>query len=69
MKHYSHGERPPLLPQQMADVYAAIAELLGETGTNILFHRLSFSFNAVAEYGNGVNLDLELITLSMKSQD
>lgn len=35
VKHYSHAERPPLLPQQMTDVYTAITDLLGETRTNM----------------------------------
>ncbi|XP_075898762.1 DEP domain-containing protein 7-like [Nelusetta ayraudi] len=28
VKHYSHAERPPLLPQQMTDIYTAITDLL-----------------------------------------
>ncbi|TKS72994.1 DEP domain-containing protein 7 [Collichthys lucidus] len=29
MKHYSHTDRPPLLPQHMTDIYTAITDLLG----------------------------------------
>lgn len=29
-KHYSHAEMPPLLPQQMTDIYTTIIDLLGE---------------------------------------
>lgn len=30
VKHYSHKDKPPLLPQHMADIYTAITDLLGE---------------------------------------
>ncbi|TMS05593.1 DEP domain-containing protein 7 [Larimichthys crocea] len=29
MKHYSHTDRPPLLPEHMTDIYTAITDLLG----------------------------------------
>lgn len=32
MKHYSHTDRPPLLPQHMTDIYTAITDLLGKPG-------------------------------------
>lgn len=41
VKHYSHTDRPPLLPEHMADVYTTITDLLGENchalqpGTNL----------------------------------
>lgn len=31
VKHYSHTDRPPLLPQHMTDIYTAITDLLGES--------------------------------------
>lgn len=30
VKHYSHTDRPPLLPQHMTDIYTAITDLLGK---------------------------------------
>lgn len=30
MKHYSHTDRPPLLPEHMTDIYTAITDLLGK---------------------------------------
>ena len=30
VKHYSHTDRPALLPNYMSDVYTAIIDLLGE---------------------------------------
>lgn len=30
VKHYSHTDRPPLLPQHMTDIYTAIIDLLGK---------------------------------------
>lgn len=31
VQHYSHTDRPPLLPQHMADIYTAITDLLGNS--------------------------------------
>ena len=31
VKHYSHTDQPPLLPQHMTDFYTAVTDLLGES--------------------------------------
>lgn len=38
-KHYGHTDRPPLLPQHMADVYTAITDLLGKSPPCVAIRR------------------------------
>lgn len=36
VKHYSHADRPPLLPAHMTHVYTAITDMLGDLITTVI---------------------------------